>query len=228
MQLLNPFICKQISKFFSPYLTAADEGITGTRQDKRDDFNRMMQDAEGGKLDLIVVKSISRFARNTVDCIRAVEKLNKLGVAVKFEDGGLNTSTPTDAAAIKVSSALAQEESQSIALNVRIGTRNKMRNGTYIQVNAPYGYSYKDKQLIINEEQAEVVRKIFTEYIAGKGTTEIAKMLTELKIPNKNGKEKWSPSAISYIISNVRYKGDALLQKSYTDGFPYIKIKKTG
>lgn len=206
----------------------ADEGITGTRQDKRDDFNRMIQDAEDGKLDLIVVKSISRFARNTVDCIRAVEKLNKLGVAVKFEDGGLNTSTPTDAAAIKVSSALAQEESQSIALNVRIGTRNKMKNGTYIQVNAPYGYSYKDKKLIINEEQAEVVRKIFEEYMAGKGTTEIARSLTELRIPNKNGKEKWSASAISYIISNVRYKGDALLQKSYTDGFPYKKIKNTG
>lgn len=103
-----------------------------------------------------------------------------------------------------------------------------VRNGTYIQVNAPYGFTYKDKKLVINENQAEVVRKIFTEYIAGKGTTEIAKMLTELKIPNKNGKEKWSPSAISYIISNVRYKGDALLQKSYTDGFPYKKVKNTG
>ena len=206
----------------------ADEGITGTRQDKRDDFNRMIQDAEDGKLDLIVVKSISRFARNTVDCIKAVERLNKLGVAVKFEDGGYDTATPTDAAAIKIGSALAQEESQSIALNVRIGTRNKMRNGTYIQVNAPYGYSYKDKSLVINEEQAEIVRKIFAEYIAGKGTTEIAKLLTDLQIPNKNGKEKWSPSAISYIISNVRYKGDALLQKSYTDGFPYKKIKNTG
>ena len=210
------------------YKVYADEGITGTRQDKRDDFNRMIQDAEDGKLDLIVVKSISRFARNTVDCIRSVEKLNKLGVTVKFEDGGLNTATPTDAAAIKVGSALAQEESQSISLNVKIGTRNKMRNGTYIQVNAPYGYSYKGKSLVINGEQAEIVRKIFAEYIAGKGTTEIAKLLTELKVPNKNGKEKWSPSAISYIISNVRYKGDALLQKSYTDGFPYKKIKNTG
>lgn len=225
-------------RYYTKYITSnpeweftdiyADEGITGTRQDKRNEFNRMIQDAENGKLDLIIVKSISRFARNTVDCIKAVEKLNRLGVAVKFEDSGLNTATPTDAAAIKIGSALAQEESQSISLNVKIGTRNKMRNGTYIQVNAPYGFTYKDKTLVINEEQAEVVRKIFKEYIAGKGTDRIAKMLTELKIPNKNGKEKWTAASISYIISNVRYKGDALLQKSYTDGFPYKKVKNTG
>ena len=206
----------------------ADEAVTGTRADKREDFNRMLRDCEDGLIDIIITKSISRFARNTADCLKTLEYLKGLGVTVIFEDNGFDTSKPMDATAITVGSSLAQEESQSIAINVRMGARNKMRNGTYIQTNAPYGYIYKDGELIINPEQAKVVVRIFNEYVSGKGTTEIARLLTELKIPNKQGIEKWSPNAVSYIISNVRYKGDALLQKTYTDGFPYRKRKNTG
>ena len=206
----------------------ADEAVTGTRADKRDDFNRMLRDCEDGLIDLIITKSISRFARNTADCLKVLEYLKGLGVTVIFEDNGFNTSRPMDATAITVGSSLAQEESQSIALNVRMGTRNKMRNGTYIQTNAPYGYTYKDGKLIVNPEQAKVVVRIFNEYVSGKSTTEIARGLIRDEVINKHGKVKWTSANIGYIISNVRYKGDALLQKSYTDGFPYRQRKNTG
>jgi len=208
----------------------ADEGITGTRADKRDDFNRLMQDCRAGRINRILVKSISRFGRNSADCIEAVRELKMLGIAVAFEKEGIDTGQMTSEMYFSMYSAFSQEESTSIAKNMRRGAAMRMKNGTYRLSQAPYGYRLDEKgDFLICAEEAKVVRKIFGDFLSGKSIREIACELAEAQVPKPKGNPAWSTTGVSYILTNERYMGDELFQKSYTtDAFPFKKVKNRG
>ena len=155
----------------------ADEGITGTSVEKREDFQRMMQDCRKGKIDRILVKSISRFARNTKDCLAAVRELKELGVSVLFEEQGIDTSKVSSEMVTAIMASLAQKGSESISENVRWGVQKRMQDGTYLPSSLPFGYTMIEKSIQIDETQAEIVREIYTAYLAGKNVDEIAEKL---------------------------------------------------
>ena len=136
----------------------ADEGITGTDMQKRDEFNRMMSDARKHKFDRIICKTITRFARNTKDCLKCIRELKTLGISVYFEENKLDTMKVSGEVLITLLSMSAQNESLSISKNVRWGIQKRMEEGTFIDATTPYGYDYIDKKLVINPEQAEIVR----------------------------------------------------------------------
>lgn len=208
----------------------ADEGITGTRADKRDDFQRMMRDCRAGRIDRILVKSISRFGRNSADCIEAVRELKILGIAVAFEKEGIDTGRMTNEMYFSMYSAFSQEESTSIAKNMRKGAVMRMKNGTYRLSQAPYGYRLDEKGgLLIHPEEAKVVRKIFGDFLSGKSIREIANELAQAQVPKLKGNPVWSATGVSYILTNERYMGDELFQKRFTtDAFPFRKVKNRG
>ena len=192
-----------------------DEGISGTNMKKRDGFNQMIQDALDGKIDLIVTKSVSRFARNTVDSLVTVRKLKEKGVEVYFEKENIYTLDSKGELLITIMSSLAQEESRSISENVTWGQRKRFSDG---KVSLPYkqflGYEKGPDDLPqIVEEQAEIVRRIYSMFMFGKTTSAIAKQLTREGIPTPAGKEIWQASTIESILTNEKYKGSALLQK---------------
>jgi len=198
-----------------------DEGITATNTKKRDGFNQMVADALAGKIDLIVTKSVSRFARNTVDSLTTVRKLKEKGVEVYFEKENIYTLDSKGELLITIMSSLAQEESRSISENVTWGKRKQFADG---KVALPYknflGYKKGvDGLPEIIPEEAEIVRRIYSLFILGGTSCSIAKQLTEEGIPTPSGRAKWSPTTIESILSNEKYKGDALLQKTYTIDF---------
>ena len=205
-----------------------DEGISATSTKKRDGFNRMIQDALDGKIDLIVTKSVSRFARNTVDTLTTVRKLKNKGVEVYFEKENIYTLDSKGELLITIMGSLAQEESRSISENTTWGQRKRFADG---KVSVPYkhflGYEKgEDGSLQIVEKQAKIVRSIYKMFLEGKTIRSIANYLTQKKIPTPAGKEKWSVSTVNSILKNEKYKGDALLQKSYTVDFLTKKTKK--
>lgn len=206
----------------------ADEAVTGTKVDKRDEFNRMMDDCREGRIDLILVKSASRFARNTYDGLNAVRELKSMGINVVFEENGIDTRTMIGESELITAYSIAQEEAVSTSKNVQMGVRLRMRNGTFKQGQAPYGFRVCDGVFTIIEEEAEIVRLIFLAYKEGKSFLKIANELTEMGIKKANGDTKWNPNHIKYILTNVRYKGDALLQKSYTTEFPFKSVLNRG
>ena len=205
-----------------------DEGISATSTKKRDGFNRMIQDALDGKIDLIVTKSVSRFARNTVDTLTTVRKLKNKGIEVYFEKENIYTLDSKGELLITIMGSLAQEESRSISENTTWGQRKRFADG---KVSVPYkhflGYEKgEDGSLQIVEKQAKIVRSIYKMFLEGKTIRSIANYLTQKKIPTPAGKEKWSVSTVNSILKNEKYKGDALLQKSYTVDFLTKKTKK--
>ena len=203
----------------------ADEGITGTSVEKREDFQRMMQDCRKGKIDRILVKSISRFARNTKDCLAAVRELKELGVSVLFEEQGIDTSKVSSEMVTAIMASLAQKQSESISGNVKWGTRVRMQDGTYLPSSLPFGYRMIDKKIQIDSAQAEIVREIYTAYLAGENVDEIAERLNQIQADRR----RWYNTTIRYILSNERYIGDSLWQKTYaTDTLPRKQIKNTG
>jgi DNA invertase Pin-like site-specific DNA recombinase len=207
----------------------ADEGLTGTRADKREDFQRMLKDCRKGKIDRILTKSISRFARNTRDCLETIRELKTLGVEVEFEKEQINTGKITSEMMVSFFGSFAQEESISISNNMRWSYRKRMQSGEFITCKAPYGYRLVNGDLIVHEQEARVVRRIFQSYIAGKGMLEIADELSAEKIPKRNGGTDWLESTVAYILKNERYMGDALLQKKCsTDTLPFRKIRNHG
>ena len=229
MQHLDPLNCKQISKFFSPYLTAADEGLTGTRVDKRDDFNRMMRDCRKGKIDCILVKSVARFARNTKECLASLRELSGMGITVRFEKENIDTGTLTTELMVSVSGSLAQQESLSISANQRLSYQHRMECGEFITCSAPYGYRIKDKKnLEILPEEAAAVRWAFDAYLKGNSSKWIAEQLTAKGVPTQNGAEKWQETSIRYLLTNEKYIGDTLCQKSYSCGFPFVQKRNRG
>ena len=202
----------------------ADEGLTGTRMDKREDFNRMLADCRKGRIDKVLVKSISRFARNTRDCLASLRELFRLGVSVYFEKENIDTGTLTTELMVSVSASLAQQESISISQNQKMSYRRRMERGEFITCYAPYGYDIKGKELVINPEQAKVVKYIFEKYVNGWSVEKIAAALTQQSIPTGFGRDKWWDYPIRYILKNEKYVGDSLCQKFYTtDNFPFEK-----
>ena len=195
----------------------ADEGLTGTKSETRDEFQRMIRMCELKRIDLIVTKSISRFARNTKDALAYVRKLKLLGVGVQFEKEGISTLSMGDEMLLNTFAALAQEESQAISMNQRLSIVKRMELGEYVDSNAPYGYRLVDKALAVYEPEAAIVRNIFTLYLRGFSTSEIARELNKLNIPTKAGKETWRPSRVAYILKNERYIGDSFYQKTYRE-----------
>ncbi len=219
---------KKLQLFFCFVLTAGDEGISGTNMKRRDGFNQMIADALAGKIDLIVTKSVSRFARNTVDSLVTVRKLKEKGVEVYFEKGNIYTFDSKGELLITIMSSLAQEESRSISENVTWGQRKRFADG---KVSLPYnqflGYRKGPDGLPeIVPEQAEVVHRIYSLFIEGKTTCGIAKILTAEGIPTPSGKQNWQASTVESILTNEKYKGDALLQKAFTVDFLSKKMKR--
>lgn len=178
----------------------ADEGLTGMKSETRDEFQRMIRMCELKQIDLIITKSISRFARNTKDALAYVRKLKLLGVGVQFEKEGISTLSMGDEMLLNTFSALAQEESQSISMNQRLSIVKRMELGEYVDSNAPYGYRLVDKMLAVYEPEAVIVRNIFTLYLQGFSTSEIARELNKLNIPTKSGKETWRPSRVAFAL----------------------------
>ena len=207
----------------------ADQGITGTSALKRDEFLRLMRDCRQGKIDRILVKSVSRFARNAQDCIEAVRELRQLGVTVYFEKEHINTANMSNEMFLSMMSAFAQEESISISKNMRKGAVMRMKNGTFRLSQAPYGYYLDEKGiLIIQQEESKIVQRIFGNFLSGMGIQEIAAELQKEHIPKLNGEPIWSYTGILYILTNERYIGDELFQKRYTtDTLPFSKKDKS-
>ncbi|MEG0049977.1 MAG: recombinase family protein, partial [Clostridia bacterium] len=207
----------------------ADEGTTGVSTEKRDDFNRMLADCRKGLINRIITKSTSRFARNTLDAISVIRELKEIGVTVRFEKENLDTASLTSENLLTLYSLFAQEESISISKNCKKGNRIRMEKGTYVSSNPPYGYRLVENQLEICEPEAEIIRRIFAEYLGGSGSFEIAKGLTADGIPFREGRLNWRQQAIVNMIRNERYAGDMLLQKSYNeDAMPYRKRENKG
>lgn len=204
-----------------------DEGISATNTKKRDGFNRMVADALDGKIDLIVTKSVSRFARNTVDSLTTVRKLKEAGVEVYFEKENIWTLDSKGELLITIMSSLAQEESRSISENVTWGQRKRFADG---KVSIPYGQflGYRkgaDGLPEIVPEEAETVRLIYRLFVQGKTVSAIAKRLTSEGIPTSAGKTLWQSSTVESILTNEKYKGAALLQKRFTVDFLQKKMK---
>ena len=206
----------------------ADEGITGTSARKRPEFLRMIRQCKQGKIDIVLTKSISRFARNTVDCLNYVRALKELGIAVIFEKENMNTLEIDSEILITMLGAFAQSESESISANVRWGIRQAMKEGkATIQYKYLYGYRRGDdgKPEII-PDQAEVVRKIYDLFLSGTPVRGIQEYLNTNSVPNIKGEPKWARSAIDSILTNEKYCGDVLLQKTYIDDCINKKVKK--
>lgn len=211
-------------KFVGMY---TDEGISGTNTKKREGFNTMVRDALDGKIDLIITKSVSRFARNTVDSLTTVRKLKDAGVEIYFEKENIWTFDSKGELLITIMSSLAQEESRSISENVTWGQRKRFADG---KVSIPFGnfLGYDrgaDGNLVVNKEEAKIVKKIYLYFLEGNTPYKIAKMLTDEGIPTTQGRSKWSNSTVRSILTNEKYKGDALLQKSFTVNFLTKEMK---
>ncbi len=204
-----------------------DEGISGTNTKRREGFKEMIADALAGKIDLIVTKSVSRFARNTVDSLVTIRKLKENGVECYFEKEGIYTFDGKGELLITIMSSLAQEESRSISENITWGQRKSFSDG---KVHLPYkrflGYEKgEDGRPAVVEEEASVVRLIYRLFLEGKTQAGICNYLEGLGIPSPGGKAKWSKTTVTSILQNEKYKGDALLQKKFTVDFLEKKMK---
>ncbi|QRN86886.1 recombinase family protein [Clostridia bacterium] len=204
-----------------------DEGISATSTKKRDGFNRMIKDAIGGKIDLIITKSVSRFARNTVDSLTTIRRLKEKNVEVFFEKENIYSLDSKGELMLTIMSSLAQEESQNISSNVKWGQRKRFADG---KVSLPYGrfLGYekgKDNIPQVVEKEAVVIRRIYRLFLEGKTPSNIARVLTKERIRTPGGKEKWSSSTVKSILMNEKYKGDAILQKTFTTDFLTKKKK---
>ncbi|WP_172408115.1 recombinase family protein [Desulfosporosinus sp. FKA] len=207
----------------------SDQGISGKNAAKRPEFMRMVQDAENKKFDLIITKSISRFARNVQDCLETVRKLKLLGTAVRFEKEAIDTLTTESELLLSILSSVAEEELASISQNMHWSNQRRFKKGKFsVNTKRFLGYD-KDREgdLIINEDQAAIVRRIFKNYLSGLGASRIAKGLEADEINNISGRVKWAESSIRDILKNEKYAGDARLQKTITTAL-YNRKRNSG
>lgn len=191
----------------------ADDGISGTNTKKREEFNRMIDECMAGHIDMIITKSISRFARNTLDCLKYIRQLKEKNVPVYFEKENINTMDTKGEVLLTIMASLAQQESESLSKNVKMGLQFRYQNGE-VQVNHNrfLGYTKDEKgHLIIEPEGAMLVRRIYREYLEGKSLKNIADGLTAEGYLTAAGKAKWRPDGIRLILTNEKYMGDALL-----------------
>lgn len=202
----------------------ADKGITGTSRKHRVEFNRMIDDALNGKIDKIILKSVTRFARNTLDTVGLARQLKEKGVEIFFEENNISNFDPNGELNLTINASIAQEESRNISQNVKWGKHKRYKEGiTSLAYSRFLGYEKHPSDpkigFTINEEQAKVVRLIYKEYMKGKSTSAIAKLLEEKNIKTPTGKDKWSIVTIESILSNEKYKGDARIVKTYVKDF---------
>jgi DNA invertase Pin-like site-specific DNA recombinase len=209
----------------------ADKGKSGTSLKKRNQFNMMIELARNNSIDLILTKSISRFARNTIDCLKLIQELKTINVEIFFEKENVSSFDPKIEFIISILSGMAEEESRSISDNVKWGFTKRFENGEFhIVTKRMLGYDRdKSNKLIINQEQAKVIKKIYSMYIEGHGATSIVTYLETNHIKTTLGKTHWSKTGIFGILSNEKYTGDALLQKTYRPSFKSKKkVKNNG
>jgi DNA invertase Pin-like site-specific DNA recombinase len=216
----------------------ADEGLTGTEMSKRTQFQRMLNDCRRGKIDKILCKSVSRFSRNFTDCLEVIHELKCLGVTVVFDKEGIDTSKMSGETRLAMQASAAQRESMSISGNLRRGVRMKMKTGEFLPSSVPFGYKLNTKLRTFElvPQEAEVVKRIFSEYLSGKGMQQISDILNQNKVsrendvhPGKPVEVKWKDNTVKYILLNPAYTGDTYWQKSFTtETVPFTKIKNNG
>ena len=206
----------------------ADEGISGTSMKKRTEFKKMITACKRGRIDLIITKSLSRFARNTVDCLETVRLLKANGIGVYFEKENINTLTESSEFLITLFSGFAQAESESLSKNVAWGWRKSAEAGNvYFQYTRMLGYRKgTDGQPEIVPEEAKIIRRIYRRYLAGCSLGQIKQELEQDNIPTAQKVERWSSAVIHNILTNEKYMGDALLQKTYITDCISKKVKK--
>ena len=199
----------------------ADDGISGTNTKKREEFNRMIDECMAGNIDMVITKSISRFARNTLDCLKFIRQLKEKSIPVFFEKENINSMDSKGEVMLTIMASLAQQESQSLSQNVKMGLQYRYQQGE-IQVNCKWFLGYtkdENKRLVIVPEEAETVKRIYREYLEGNSLLKIARGLMADGIKNGSGRTKWHTGNINQILRNEKYIGDALLQKTYTTDF---------
>jgi DNA invertase Pin-like site-specific DNA recombinase len=208
----------------------ADQARSGTETNGRDSFQQMMRECCLGKIDLILTKSVTRFARNTVDSIKAIRKLKQLGIGVYFEKERVDSLSEKSEQLLTILSSIAQGESESISTNSRWAVNYRFRNGTYTISSPAYGYTNDENgELIIQQKEASIIRKIFNGYLNGKGSYAIAKELRQEGVPTIRGSKGWRDGVVKGILQNTVYEGDLLLQKTYTTGgVPFTKKHNYG
>lgn len=208
----------------------ADEAVSGTSTDKRDDFKRLLADCRAGKIDRILVKSVSRFARNTLDCIQTVRELKQLGITVEFEKENIDTGAMGSEMLLSILGAAAQEESLSISSNLKWSYRRRMKSGDFLTYSAPLGFFLKNHALVPDPQEILIVEYIFSSYLAGKSMAEIAEDLNEQETQAVGPyHRKWLRTSIQYILTNEKYIGDTLVQKRYTTAsLPYQRKVNQG
>ena len=207
----------------------ADEGITGTSAEKRDDFQRLLKDCRRGRIDKVLTKSTARFARNTSESLMAVRELRDLGIGVCFEEQGIDTAQMSGELLTAIFSMMAQKESESISENIRWTYQKKMKKGCFITCKAPFGYRLVGGGLEIVEAEAEIIRLIFQRYLNGRSMEDIAKEITRYGIPTRDKTPYWQTTSIHYILHSEKYAGDSLSQKTYTTRtLPHRKIRNRG
>lgn len=196
----------------------ADEGISGTQDFKRENFMKMIEDALNSKFDLVLTKSISRFARNTLDTLKYVRLLKEKNIAILFEEENINTLEMSGELLLTVLSSVAQQESETISSHVKLGLKMKSERGELVGFNNCFGYSYDSKTntMSIVEEEAELVKFMFKTYLEGHGADFIAKKLTEMGVSTRRNRGKWSATTVMGILKNEKYIGDVLQGKTFT------------
>lgn len=208
----------------------ADEAKSGTQVGKREEFLRMMKECENGNIDIIITKSVTRFARNTIDSIEAIRKLKSLGITIYFEKENISTISEQSEQMLTILSSLAQGESESISTNNRWGIQKRFRDGSYNISCVAYGYTKNENgEITIKEDEAKIVRRIYSEYLNGKGSFVISRDLTKDNIPPVRTAEKWNDCVVKDILQNPIYEGDLILQKTYTtEALPFTKKRNRG
>lgn len=193
-----------------------DEGITGTKKEKRTALLQLMTDCENHQIDMVITKSLSRFSRNTTDCLELVRRLLALNVPIFFEKENLNTGSMESELMLAILSSMAEGESTSTSENTKWAVQKRFQNGTFKISYPPYGYEWDREEMKVNQEQAELVKQIFSAFLSGIGINQIAKDFNDSQIPAKKG-GRWSHGTIKGILTNEKYTGDVVFQKTYTD-----------
>ena len=201
----------------------ADRGITGTSAEKRDDFQRLLSDCRRGLIDRVLCKSISRFARNTTECLETIRELKSLGIGITFEKEHIDTAKMSGEMLTALFAAMAQAESESISRNGRLGVQMRMKNGTFTPSALPFGYVRDSNgKTVIDESRAPYIRRIFQDYVKGRNTNEIADRMQALQEKEPVLQNYcWTHKAVARILRNEKYSGNSLWQKTYrTDTLP--------
>lgn len=206
----------------------ADEGLTGTEMDNRDELNRLVSDCKRGKIDRVIVKSISRLARNTEELLITIRMIKDFGASLYFEEQDIDTEKLNMEMIVTFPGMAAQQESEAISGNLRWSYRKRMESGEFNCCYAAYGFKLVNNKLQIVEEEAKVVKRIFDMYLQGIGIQMIANILNEEEIPKRN-RRNWCKTSVKYILLNERYMGDAILQKYYTtETLPFKQMINKG